>query len=88
MIEYFSYGDYIGNWVLNGKVIIDKEQILEDISIIREVPEEFDFDEFDIMLAALNRGVEESELTKIFSKSFEIAELKKRANRLIKRTRK
>lgn len=81
----FNGLDYIGDWIENKDIIIDRDDIIEDLKTIKQVPEEFDFEIFDIYNAALDRGIDESELVKIFIFSYKLAEIVKRTNSLIKR---
>lgn len=86
-MNYFAYDDYIGNWILDSSVIINKEDLLEEIFTILDVREEFDFADFDIMEASLDKGIEESELEKIFGKTFRMAKLLKESDELLSKIR-
>jgi len=55
----FSESNYIGDWVNNKDIYLSPEDLIGELLVISENPEEFDFHFYDAMKEANLRGIDE-----------------------------
>ena len=85
-IEDFEVKNFVGDWVLDSGIILDKETILEELLIISRNPEEFDFHLYDAMSEANLRGVDETLIENTLFRYFVVEKVYKQFGDFKKKT--
>jgi hypothetical protein len=84
-IDDFVENNYIGDWVLDKDIYLSKDELLEELIIISENPEEFSFYIYDAIQEASYRGLEEELIETKLKRSFLVEKLNYDLNKILKR---
>jgi|MudIll2142460700_1097286.scaffolds.fasta_scaffold03130_13 hypothetical protein len=87
-LDDFVEQNYIGDWVLDDNVHVDRDTMLDELKLIAELPEEFSINLYDAMLKANLYGIETDTIERLIRKSFHLAKLEKEYSDICKRCEK